>query len=145
MPTKKKTSQAKPVPSSTARSSSQLDLIRDLAGILNETGLTEIEIDHQGARVRVSKTVHAHIAPMAAHAPAAPQPHAAPAAASSVAAPAVAGSDLSNALKSPMVGTAYLASSPAAPPFVEIGTKVKEGQTVLTRFHRRDPALLRAS
>jgi acetyl-CoA carboxylase biotin carboxyl carrier protein len=106
----------------------QLDLIRDLAAILNQTGLTEIELDHQGAKVRVSKTVHvtaaAHVAPPLAtgHAPI-------PAAAAPVAVPAA--NDLTNAVKSPMVGTAYLAPAPTSPNFVSVGATVKEGQTVL--------------
>jgi acetyl-CoA carboxylase biotin carboxyl carrier protein len=106
--------------------SGELSLIRKLAEILNETGLTEIELDHKGAKVRVSKSVHATTM-MAA--PAA-MPTAAPvtSAPAAVAAPAaIAGTPL----KSPMVGTAYLAPSPGAPNFVELGGQVKEGQTVL--------------
>jgi acetyl-CoA carboxylase biotin carboxyl carrier protein len=114
-----KTKQAQP-------ESGELSLIRKLAEILNETGLTEIELDHKGAKVRVSKSVHATTT-MAAPAamPAAAPVTSAPA---TIAAPAViAGTPL----KSPMVGTAYLAPSPGAPNFVELGGQVKEGQTVL--------------
>jgi acetyl-CoA carboxylase biotin carboxyl carrier protein len=104
----------------------QLDLIRDLAAILNQTGLTEIELDHQGAKVRVSKTVHVTAA---THVAAAPVHGPAPVAAAPVAvAPA---NDLANAVKSPMVGTTYLAPAPTSPNFVSVGTVVKEGQTVL--------------
>ncbi|MEI9430796.1 acetyl-CoA carboxylase biotin carboxyl carrier protein [Mesorhizobium sp. Cs1299R1N3] len=102
-------------------------LIRDLAGILNDTNLTEIEVELGDLKVRVSRqapTVHAIAAPQPAYAPAA--------AAQSAAAAAPAAVDVSkNAVPSPMVGTAYLAPSPDAKPFIEIGQKVKEGQTLL--------------
>lgn len=101
-------------------------LIRDLAGILNDTNLTEIEVELGDLKVRVSRqapAVHAIAAPQAAYAPAAAQPAVA-------AAPAVV--DVSkNAVASPMVGTAYLAPSPDAKAFIEVGQKVKEGQTLL--------------
>jgi acetyl-CoA carboxylase biotin carboxyl carrier protein len=105
------------------------DLIRDLANILNETDLTEIEIEQDDLRVRVSRagtpqTVHAPVS----HAPApAPEPAAAPspAAATTPAAPSA------NAVTAPMVGTVYLAPAPDAKPFVEVGQTVKEGQTIL--------------
>jgi acetyl-CoA carboxylase biotin carboxyl carrier protein len=101
-------------------------LIRDLAGILNDTNLTEIEVELGDLKVRVSRqapAVHAIAAPQPAYAPAAAQ-----AAASAV--PVVA--ELSkNAVTSPMVGTAYLAPSPDAKVFIEVGQKVKEGQTLL--------------
>jgi acetyl-CoA carboxylase biotin carboxyl carrier protein len=100
-------------------------LIRDLAGILNDTNLTEIEVELGDLKLRVSRhvqTVHA-VAP-------APVAAAAPAAQAAAAAPAVA--DVSkNAVPSPMVGTAYSAASPDAKPFVEVGQSVKEGQTLL--------------
>lgn len=100
-------------------------LIRDLAGILHDTNLTEIEVELGDFKVRVSRggtAVHAVAAPMAAVA-------AAPTAA---AAPAPAASDLSkNAVASPMVGTAYLAPSPGAKSFIEVGQTVREGQTLL--------------
>jgi acetyl-CoA carboxylase biotin carboxyl carrier protein len=106
-------------------------LIRDLAGILNDTNLTEIEVEQGDLRVRVSRqsaAVHAVAAPPAPafnNQPPAAQPQ--PAAAG-----APAPSDLSkNAVPSPMVGTAYAASSPEAKPFVEVGQQVREGQTLL--------------
>ena len=102
-------------------------LIRDLAGILNDTNLTEIEVELGDLKVRVSRQAPA------VHAIAAPQPSYAPAAGAQsamVAAPAVV--DVSkNAVTSPMVGTAYLAPSPDAKAFIEVGQKVKEGQTLL--------------
>lgn len=104
-------------------------LIRDLAGILNDTNLTEIEVENEDFKVRISRqapTVHA-VAPAYAPAPAAAAAPAAPAAAVAPAAP-----DLSkNAVPSPMVGTAYLAPAPGAKAFVEVGQKVSEGQTLL--------------
>ena len=104
-------------------------LIRDLAGILNDTNLTDIEVEFGDLKVRVSR----HAAPV--HAVAAPPSYAAPAAspAAPAAAPASASpaSDAKNAIPSPMVGTAYLAPSPDAKAFIEVGAKVKEGQTLL--------------
>lgn len=104
-------------------------LIRDLAGILNDTNLTEIEVELGDLKLRVSR--HAP----AVHAIAAPAPVAAlpaPAAATQIAAPAAPVADLSkNAVPSPMVGTAYLAAAPGAAPFIEVGQTVKEGQTLL--------------
>ncbi|MER8389102.1 acetyl-CoA carboxylase biotin carboxyl carrier protein [Mesorhizobium sp. M1428] len=101
-------------------------LIRDLAGILNDTNLTEIEVELGDLKVRVSRQAPA------VHAVAAAQPAYAPAAAQPAAAAVPATPDVSkNAVASPMVGTAYLAPSPDARPFIEIGQKVKEGQTLL--------------
>ena len=104
-------------------------LVRDLAGILNDTNLTEIEVELDDLKIRVSRqaqTVHAVAAPQPAYAPTAAAPQ--PAAVAASAAPA----DLSkNAVPSPMVGTAYLSPSPDAKPFIEIGQAVKEGQTLL--------------
>ena len=104
-------------------------LIRDLANILNETDLTEIEVEQDDLRIRVSRagTPHYVSAPMPAAAPAAPV----------AAAPAVAvsASDAArsnkNAVTAPMVGTAYLSPAPGSRPFVEVGATVKEGQTIL--------------
>lgn len=106
-------------------------LIRDLAGILNDTNLTEIEVELGDLKLRVSRhapAVHAIAAP--APVAALPAPAAAPQIAGPAAAPAAA--DLSkNAVPSPMVGTAYLAPAPGAAAFIEIGQTVKEGQTLL--------------
>lgn len=103
-------------------------LVRDLAGILNDTNLTEIEVELGDLKVRVSRqaqAVHAVAAPVMAAPAAVNSTPVAPAAA-----PAVI--DLSkNAVPSPMVGTAYLAPSPDAKPFIEVGSVVKEGQTLL--------------
>jgi acetyl-CoA carboxylase biotin carboxyl carrier protein len=116
---------------STKKNDFDQQLIRDLAGILNETNLTEIEVEQGEMRVRVSRQSHI----MQAYA--APAAMAAPAVAGSVAqqpAPAVPppGADAGkNAISSPMVGTAYTAPAPGAQPFIEVGQKVKEGQTLL--------------
>jgi acetyl-CoA carboxylase biotin carboxyl carrier protein len=99
-------------------------LIRDLAAILEETGLSEIEIEKQGLRVRVARTLQmVAAAPMAA-APAAPKPAAAPTVRTDV-------SGHPGLVTSPMVGTAYVAPSPGAAPFVKIGDMVSEGQTLV--------------
>jgi acetyl-CoA carboxylase biotin carboxyl carrier protein len=103
-------------------------LVRQLADILADTGLTEIEIQEGEKRVRVSRAAPAAApAPVAAVAaaptPAPAQP--APAAAPAPEAPAA------NALKSPMVGTVYLAPEPGADDFVKVGDQVKAGDTVL--------------
>jgi acetyl-CoA carboxylase biotin carboxyl carrier protein len=102
-------------------------LIRELALLLDETSLTEIEIERAGLRVRVARTVS-----IAASVPAA-APVAAAAPASAVA-PAAAAVDMAKhpgAVPSPMVGTAYSASEPGAKPFIEVGSKVSVGQTLL--------------
>jgi acetyl-CoA carboxylase biotin carboxyl carrier protein len=116
---------------STKKSSIDQQLIRDLAVILDETNLTEIEVEQDSLRIRVSRQ------PAPVHAMAAPA--VASLAASSVAqapvgsaAPAAPVADPSrNAVLSPMVGTAYAAPAPGAAPFIEVGAKVKEGQTLL--------------
>jgi acetyl-CoA carboxylase biotin carboxyl carrier protein len=101
-------------------------LIRDLAGILNDTDLTEIEIEQGELRIRVSRAGTPMMAAPQAYAVAA-----APAATPVAAAPAASPATSANAVPSPMVGTAYLSPAPGEPPFIEIGTKVKEGQTIL--------------
>jgi acetyl-CoA carboxylase biotin carboxyl carrier protein len=100
------------------------DLVRELAEMLNDTGLSEIEVEDGDRKIRVSRTMTAIAAPVAA-APMAAVP-AAPVAVVE-AAPAIS----VNALKSPMVGTAYLTPEPDAPPFASIGQQVKAGDTVM--------------
>jgi acetyl-CoA carboxylase biotin carboxyl carrier protein len=99
------------------------NLIRELAALLDETGLTEIEIERNGLRVRVGRG--GAVAPAAIHStpfpPSLPTPAAAPA-------------DLAKhpgAVTSPMVGTAYRGPAPGAPPFVDLGSKVIAGETLL--------------
>ena len=104
------------------------ETIRDLADILNETDLTDIEVEHGDLRIRVSRKVTVQAA--ATVVPAAAPVAAAPAPVAAAAEPAKA--DLSkNAVPSPMVGTAYLAPAPGARNFIEVGAQVKEGQTLL--------------
>jgi acetyl-CoA carboxylase biotin carboxyl carrier protein len=119
---------------STKKTGVDQQLIRDLAGILNDTNLTEIEVEQGDLRVRVSRqppqAVHTIAAPVAA---AAPQiaTTTAPMHAADPAQPAKPADHGKNAITSPMVGTAYLAPSPDAEPFIAIGQKVREGQTLL--------------
>lgn len=100
------------------------DLVRKLADLLQETGLSEIEFQEGEKRIRVTRPT----APAAALAiPAAPLP--APAVQAAAAAPKTAASP--GAVSSPMVGTAYMAAEPGAAPFVRVGDVVKAGQTVM--------------
>ena len=113
----------------TRKPSIDQDLIRDLANILNETDLTEIEIEQDDLRVRVSRAGTAQVV----HAPVAqaPAPAAQPAVAQPAEAPAAAAKPSANAVTAPMVGTVYMSPAPGAKPFVDIGQTVKEGQTIL--------------
>ena len=98
------------------------DLVRELAAMLNDTGLSEIAVEDGERKIRVSRNMTAVAAPMMA------APIAAPAAAAAApSAPAIS----ANAMKSPMVGTAYLSPEPEAAPFVSVGQQVKAGDTVL--------------
>ena len=100
-------------------------LVRELAELLGETGLTEIEVEDNHRKIRVSRSA----APAAAMAPAlfaAPAPVATPAAAAPEAA-----ADHANAVKSPMVGTVYLSADPGSAPFVSIGQAVAAGDTLV--------------
>ena len=102
------------------------ELIHELTKLLDETGLTEIEIEQDGQRVRVARgsVAAAAPAPRATTAPA-PQP-----VAESIAAP-LDPSKHPGVVISPMVGTAYAAPEPGAKPFIEIGSKVKVGETLI--------------
>jgi acetyl-CoA carboxylase biotin carboxyl carrier protein len=124
MPANKKT---KPTPAKTTVRSPELTLIDNLAEILNSTGLTEIEMEQKGVRVRVSKAVNATY--QAAPQSYAPQP--ALAAAQPITAAAAPAGDHAGSVKSPMVGTIYMAASPEAAPFITVGATVKQGQTLL--------------
>lgn len=103
------------------------DLIRDLADLLKNSDLTEIEVETDEVKIRVARQVAVAQVTVAAPAPVAAAPIAAPAAA---AVPAEAAPS-ANAVPSPMVGTAYLAAEPGAAQFVTVGGTVKEGQTIL--------------
>lgn len=104
------------------------DLIRELADLLKETDLSEIEIEHDDFRVRVARGGRATTHVVAAE----PQP--APAksgGAEQGSAPISDPARHPGCVPSPMVGTAYLATEPGAKPFVEVGDKVRAGQTIL--------------
>lgn len=111
-------------------------LVRQLADILNDTSLTEIEVERGELRIRIAREITA--APVMQYA-AAPVAHTAPAAApQAVAAPPSMPSDpativakAGEQVKSPMVGTVYLQASPEAEPFCAVGDTVKKGQTLL--------------
>jgi acetyl-CoA carboxylase biotin carboxyl carrier protein len=109
----------------TKKSDVDQQLIRDLAGILHDTNLTEIEVELGDLKIRVSRggtAVQAYAAPM---------PMAAASQALAPAAAAPAADPAKNAVVSPMVGTAYLAPSPGSKAFIEVGQTIKEGQTLL--------------
>lgn len=110
-------------------------LVRKIADILKDTGLTEIEVEHAGLKIRVARELTAApvnyvqaAAPAYAPAPVAATAPAAPAAAEAAPAPAAARGD---AVKSPMVGTVYLSPQPGADAFVKVGDTVSSGQTLL--------------
>jgi acetyl-CoA carboxylase biotin carboxyl carrier protein len=106
-------------------------LVRKLADILTETGLTEIEVEQGELKIRVAKTAAAAAAPVHYAAAPAPAPVAAPAApAAAAAAPAAAARAAGDEVKSPMVGTIYLQPNPGAPQFVKVGDTVEGGQTM---------------
>lgn len=96
--------------------------ILELAELLSETGLSEIEYEAAGSRIRVVKHSAAVATPIAVAAtPPAPMPAAAP----------IAPHDLPGTVRSPMVGTVYLSAEPGSPPFVRVGDTVTAGQTLL--------------
>lgn len=107
------------------------DLVRELAKILSDTGLTEIEVEHGELRLRIARTlmaapVQTHVVQAAApvQAPAAPPPAAG-------AAPIPDAASHPGAVPSPMVGTAYLSPEPDAPRFIKLGDTVTQGQTLM--------------
>ncbi len=106
-----------------------VQLVRDLAALLDDTNLTEIEVEDGDRKIRVARKA-ASAAPAAVYAPA---PAAAPAA--PAAAPAAASAEPAlpsgTVVKSPIVGTAYLAAEPGAAPFARVGTQVAAGETIL--------------
>lgn len=102
------------------------DLIRELADLLKETDLSEIEIETDDLKLRVARQ-SSHVVSVPASSAAAP---AATPAAAATAEPADAASH-PGAVPSPMVGTVYVAAEPGASPFISVGTQVTEGQTVL--------------
>lgn len=111
------------------KTKAEQDLIRELADLLTETGLSEIEIERKDLRVRVARNGGV-AAPSVVAAPAVAAP-AANADDSDTAQPASDLESYPGTVISPMVGTAYRAPEPGAPPFVEVGSDVAEGQTVM--------------
>ena len=108
--------------------SAEQKMIRELAQLLNDTGLTEIEIEKSGLKIRVARsvTISAQAQPAVSYA--------APQGAAAAAAPAASAGDPAKhpgAVKSPMVGTAYRSPEPNSPPFVEVGKRVQQGETLL--------------
>ncbi|WP_072397400.1 acetyl-CoA carboxylase biotin carboxyl carrier protein [Hyphomicrobium sp. CS1GBMeth3] len=112
--------------------SGEQQLIRELAQLLNDTGLSEIEIEKSGLKIRVARSVTIAAAVPSAPVPFVPTGASAPA---TGAAPAASGAadpaKHPGAVKSPMVGTAYRSPEPNAPPFVEVGRRVQQGETLL--------------
>ncbi|MDQ2861784.1 MAG: acetyl-CoA carboxylase, biotin carboxyl carrier protein [Pseudomonadota bacterium] len=103
-------------------------LVRELAAILSEAGLSEIEVEREGLKVRVVRTL-APATPLHAQAPATALP--APPAVTTAAGPAAEPPRVGDVVKSPMVGTVYLQAQPGSPPFANLGDQVAEGQTLL--------------
>jgi acetyl-CoA carboxylase biotin carboxyl carrier protein len=108
----------------TKKSTVDQTMIRELAALLSETDLSEIEIEQDGFRVRVARQ-RGYDVPVAAPAPIAASPAPAPANSGQPAKPTA------GTVTSPMVGTAYRAPEPGAKPFVEVGSKVAVGQTLM--------------
>ena len=119
------------------KSSIDTKMIRELATLLNETDLNEIELEEGEMRLRLSRGATSIAAPMVTQAAVAPAPAAAPAPApmQAAAAPAAEAAEpaatTGTPITSPMVGTAYLSPSPNANPFVKVGDTVKAGQTIM--------------
>jgi acetyl-CoA carboxylase biotin carboxyl carrier protein len=108
-----------------------IELVRQLATVLDDTQLTEIEVEDGERRVRVARTLTAAPAAPMQYAQPAPMLAAAPAAAAAPAEIVAAPQPAANAVKSPMVGTAYLKPNPEAKPFVAVGQQVAAGDTLL--------------
>ncbi len=117
---------------STSKNKLDTGLIRELAAILREGDLGEIEIEHDGLKLRVSRqsTQVMHTAVAAPAHQYAPAQAALPAPTGPGAAPAASAAP-DNAVKSPMVGTVYLSADPQSKPYVNIGDKVKKGDTLM--------------
>ncbi|MES2754835.1 MAG: acetyl-CoA carboxylase biotin carboxyl carrier protein [Pseudomonadota bacterium] len=108
-----------------------VDLVRQLAEMLDATQLTEIEVEHGDRKIRVARKVqHAAAAPVY-QAPPPPVPAAPPAPSHAELRASTAAAVAANAVRSPMVGTAYLSPNPEAKPFVAVGDSVSAGDTLL--------------
>lgn len=106
-------------------------LVKDLAKILDDVGLGEIEVEHEGLRVRVSRPASGAVQTVHVPAPAPAAIAAAPAAAAEAAPAAASAAPPANAITCPMVGTAYLSPEPGAKPFIKVGDSVAKGDTLL--------------
>jgi acetyl-CoA carboxylase biotin carboxyl carrier protein len=106
-------------------------LVRELAEMLDDTGLTEIEVEDGDRKIRVARGGGVAMAAAPAMAPAAAAPTAPAAAAPTPDSAGAAQADTAGATKSPMVGTVYLAPEPGAADFIKVGDSVKEGQTLV--------------
>ena len=111
--------------------SGEQQLIRELAQLLNDTGLSEIEIEKSGLKIRVARSVTVTAAVPSAPVPYAPATAPASAPAAGAAPGAADPAKHPGAVKSPMVGTAYRSPDPKAPPFIEVGSRVQQGDTLL--------------
>jgi acetyl-CoA carboxylase biotin carboxyl carrier protein len=118
--------------SSDSRSRSQIDpkLVRELADILRETELSEIEVEHDDLRLRIARQLTAAPAAQTVSVPAAAPAAPAQAQTAAPAAPAEA-AEQAGTVKSPMVGTVYLKPNPDSANFVRVGDQVKQGDTIL--------------
>lgn len=103
------------------------ELIRELADLLKETDLTEIEVEAEDVKIRVARQINASVSVAHSPAPAAAAPAPAPASPAGKA----EGGTPAGAVTSPMVGTVYMAPEPGAAPFVTVGSKVSAGQSLL--------------
>lgn len=108
-----------------------VEMVRQLAELLGDTGLSEIEVEDGDRKIKVSRAVSAATAAPVHYAAAAPAPAAAASAPAAPAAEAAAPVVDANAVKSPMVGTVYLAPEPGAAPFATVGSQVTAGDTIL--------------
>jgi len=111
------------------KSSIDQGLIRDLAELLTETDLSEIEVEQDDLRIRITRT--ASVQPVQVHAPVAAAPQPAPITQPATESAPEAGTKPAGNVPSPMVGTAYLSPAPGSDPFVKVGDAVKEGETVM--------------
>ncbi len=115
----------------TAKSKLDISLVRELAAILREADLGEVEIEHDDLRIRVSKATSMAAAAAPVYASTSVAAPVASAAAPSASAESTPAAVPSNAITSPMVGTVYLSADPESKAFVAIGDKVKKGDTLM--------------
>ena len=126
-PAPKNAKSNKPAPVLSKEDTARDEAVRALARLIDETGVTEIEVERAGMRIRVARQGTVYAAPAVMAAPAAPRAVAAP----EIKAAAVDPSKHPGVVASPMVGTAYRSPEPGAKMFVEVGKTVKAGDTLL--------------